>query len=145
MLLKMLHPLGKWGYPSCLPVGFLATWHFLCREKAKLEKSFVERQLDPLKIVLKFLLGNPFPRCNSYTLSFCTNLESVHVCANGFMSGFGRSGFPFFRMLHIQGLHYSASLYLIFFPQENNYSLGEEQRRSKVLCFCFDHCCVVQA
>lgn len=135
----MLHPLGKWGYPSCLPVGFLAAWHFLCRE-SKTWEELCGQTAGSSEIVLKFLLGNLFPRWNSYTLSFCTNLESVHVCADGFMNGFGRSGFPFSRMFQIQGIRYSGSLYLIFFFWEKNYSLGEEQKRNNVLCICFDHC-----
>lgn len=137
----MLHPLGKWGYLSCLPVGFLATWHFLCREKAKLEKSLVETQLAVWKILLKlswdFLLGDLVPRWNSYTLSFCMNLESVHVYAAGFINGFGRSGFPFSRMFHIKGLHYSDSLYLIFFPPGKKLQSGgvAEEKQCALLLF----------
>lgn len=44
-LLKMVLPLGKWEFPSCLSGGFLATWRFACSKKAKLEKRFVDSQL----------------------------------------------------------------------------------------------------
>lgn len=98
------------------------------------------RLKDPLKILLKFLLGNLFLRRNFCSLSFCMNTESVHLWAHGFMNGFDRSRFPFSRKLHMQGLHYSGSPYWIFLPWEKNYSLGEKQKRSNVLCFCSDHC-----
>lgn len=53
-------------------------------------------------------------------------LGSVHVCAHGLMNGFGRTGFPFSRKLHMRGLYYSGSPSLNFFPPGKELQPGGE-------------------
>lgn len=115
MLLKMLLPLGKSRFPSCLPGGFLATWHFCLQRESKTWEDLCGqtpgRLKDPLSIILKFLLGNLFLRRNSCSFSFAWTWR---VCMYKFMEVLNKWILILQKASHARGFNNHSSPFLIW-------------------------------